>query len=196
MVVGFDSTVFPRLDYSDPEAFQAMIARIESFFQRHAQDLAGVVERAPRVAAAFDRLDPLIQKYTAKVCPYCGTVCCANKFGFPEFGDVVVFLAMGMEIPEYDLAVDPEALCQFIGEKGCVLPRPRRPYRCTWYFCEPLLLQLEIGPARNYRSFIQDLQELSAARGDLLQEFYRVWLEKGGETRSPAAALLVRGNRQ
>ncbi len=192
MVVGFDSTVFPRLDYRDEEAFWRGIAEIEDFFRSYSEELAPVFSKVPRLKAAFDRLDPLIQEYTSKVCPYCGTVCCANKFGFPEFGDVVVFLAMGLKIPRYDLHVDHEAICQFIGEKGCVLARPNRPYRCTWYFCEPLLVQLEIGPAKHYRAFIRDLQELSAARGDLLQEFYRLWLEKGGETRSPAAAMLVR----
>ncbi len=174
-VIGFDTTVFPKLDYKNPEAFWQEIDRIKAFFAKNEEALAPVFQKAPAFKAAFDKLDPLIQSYTAKVCPYCGTVCCANKFGFPEFGDVVGFLALGLEIPNYNLDVDEEDICQFIGEKGCVLPRPQRPYRCTWYFCDPLLVQLEIGPARDYRSFINDLQELSRARGELLECFYNFW---------------------
>ncbi len=176
-VVGFDTTVFPKLNYKDPEEFWQRIEEIKGFFSHHQGQLDKVFEKAPAFMAAFDKLDPLIQSYTSKVCPYCGTVCCANKFGFPEFADVVGFLALGLEIPSYDLDVDEEAICQFIGEGGCVLPRPQRPYRCTWYFCDPLLVQLEIGPARDYRSFINDLQELSRARGELLESFFQIWKE-------------------
>ncbi len=174
-IIGFDTTVFPKLDYKNPRKFWKQIKELERFFSNHKEDLSQVIENVPALRAAFDKLDPLIQSYTAKVCPYCGTVCCANKFGFPEFADVVCFLAMDLDIPRYDLDVDEEAICQFIGEKGCVLPRIQRPYRCTWYFCDPLLVQLEIGPARHYRSFVADLQELSMARGKLLEAFYTIW---------------------
>ncbi len=182
-VIGFDTTVFPRLDYKDPKGFWRQIDELVEFFSSNSQELSMVKSSVPALVAAFDKLDPLIQSYTAKVCPYCGTVCCANKFGFPEFADVVVFLSLGLDIPDYNLDVDEEAICQFIGEKGCVLPRIQRPYRCTWYFCDPLLVQLEIGPAKDYRSFISDLQELSRARGELLRYFYEVWQEKGTSVR-------------
>ncbi|NPA94873.1 MAG: hypothetical protein GXO58_05540 [Thermodesulfobacteria bacterium] len=174
-VIGFDTTVFPRLNYKDPAAFWGEIENLKAFFRDNRQALEPVFKRAPAFLAAFQKLDPLIQSYTAKVCPYCGTVCCANKFGFPEYADVVGFLALGLEIPNYNLNVNEEDICQFIGDKGCVLPRPQRPYRCTWYFCDPLLVQLEIGPARDYRNFIKDLQELSRARGELLENFYQIW---------------------
>jgi len=154
-----------------------MIDRIKAFFSEYRERLAPVFECSKELISAFAKLDPLIQSYTERVCPYCGTVCCANRFGFPEFADIVDFLAMGLSIPEYDLDVDEKAICQFIGEKGCVLSRPQRPYRCTWYFCDPLLVQIEIGPARHYRNFIKDVQGLSKARGDLLREFYPIWTE-------------------
>ncbi len=182
-VIGFDTTVFPRLDYRDPDAFWRQIEAISAFFAEYESRLGTVFKNAPALMAAFEKLDPLIDSYTNRVCPYCGTVCCANKFGFPEFADVVGFIALGLEIPGYDLNVDENEVCQFIGEKGCVLPRPQRPYRCTWYFCDPLLVQLEIGPARDYRNFISDLQELSRARGEVLRSFFQVWEEKGTDRR-------------
>ena len=92
---------------------------------------------------------------------------------------MVVFLALGLEIPEYDLSVNAEDICQFIGPKGCVLPRLQRPYRCTWYFCDPILVQLDLSPAKTYRKFISELQSLSGARGELLRNFYAVWSGKG-----------------
>ncbi len=176
-IIGFDTTVFPRLDYKNQEAFCSIIEGLKDLFLNNRSIIEPVLEKAPAYQKALGKLDPLIQSYTARVCPYCGTVCCANKFGFPEFADVVVFLALGLDVPRYDLDVDEEAICQFIGEKGCVLPRIQRPYRCTWYFCDPLLVQLEIGPAKDYRNFIKDLQGLSSARGEVLRTFYQIWKE-------------------
>ena len=180
MIVGFDTTVFPRLDYKNPKSFWATIDEIKDFFSKHQTELQPIFKCANALEQAFERLDSLIESLTSRICPYCGTVCCANKFGFPEFADIVVFLSLGLDIPNYDLEVDEEALCQFIGDKGCLLPRPNRPYRCTWYFCDPLLLELELGSAKAYRQFISDLQNLSRARGDIMRIFYPLWKEKKG----------------
>ncbi len=180
MIVGFDTTVFPKLDYKQPNKFWKTIGFLQDFFSVHRHRLDLVFEKAQAMKQCYDDFDPFIQHYTSKVCPYCGTVCCANKFGFPEFADIVSFLSLDLSIPEYDLDVDEEAICQFIGEKGCILPRIQRPYRCTWYFCDPLMLQIDIGPAKQYRKFIQDVQDLSRTRGDLMRAFFPIWEELGG----------------
>ncbi len=184
-IIGFDTTVFPFLDFRDHDSFWREVEEIRDLFERH-EDLLEPVRRAARgYKHAFDILDPFIQSYTSRVCPYCGTVCCANKHGFPEYADIVGILAMGLEIPRYRLDVDEGALCQFIGERGCTLPRARRPYRCTWYFCDPLLVQIELGPARDYNTFIRGVQGLAEARGDMLRAFYPIWkdLAKAGKAR-------------
>ncbi len=177
-IIGFDTTVFPRLNYKEPNEFWEKIEEIKAFFRENRGELESCFVLAKKVEHAFSVLDPFIESYTSRICPYCGTVCCANKFGFPEFADVVVFFALGLEVPRYDLSVNEEDICQFIGERGCVLPRPQRPYRCTWYFCDPIIIQLDLGPAKTYRKFIHELQSLSGARGELLRNFYSVWSKK------------------
>ena len=183
MITGFDTAVFPRLDFRNPPEFWNTVEEIKQFFREYDGEMGQVREKALQFKQAFAIMDPFIQEYTAKVCPYCGTVCCCNKHGFPEFADVVAIIAMGGTVPQYDLSVDEGALCQFIGEKGCVLPRVERPYRCTWYFCEPLLLQIEIGPARKYREFTQDVMYMGHSRAELLQAFYQLWEQKRAESR-------------
>ena len=180
MITGFDTTVFPRLDFRNPEEFWKTVQEIKKFFKDHEAEMSVVNDKAHQFKQAYAIMDPFIQKYTAEVCPYCGNVCCCNKHGFPEFADVVAILAMGGKVPEYDLSVDEGALCQFIGEKGCVLPRIERPYRCTWYFCEPLLLQIEIGPPKQYREFVQDVQYMGHARAELMEAFYHLWQKYKG----------------
>ncbi len=180
-LIGFDTTVFPKLDLADPDGYFRVLYELKRLFKEHIDDLKPVIQAANEYKRAFDKLEPLIQSYTSKVCPYCGTVCCCNKHGFPEYADLVGMLAMGLEVPSYRFDVNKNELCQFIGEKGCVLPRARRPYRCTWYFCDPLLLQIEIGPPRFYRHFISEIQALSLARGNMLRTFYPIWLKLKGD---------------
>lgn len=179
-MIGFDETVFPELNFRSPKVFEDTIESIKGFFADHSSDLMDVFAKGIELQQAFAIIDPFIQSYTAITCPYCAVVCCANRHGMPTFGDIITFLAMKYEIPHYDLTIDPGASCQFMGNKGCVLPRVIRPYRCTWYFCDPLLKQIEIGPAIHYRTFIQYVESLSAARGRVLEAFYRIWSKQGG----------------
>lgn len=176
MFTGFDAaTAFPKLDFRKPDEFHQLIRELEFFFVQHNDILQEVKANARLFFESFNKMDPFIQDYTAKTCPYCGSVCCANKHGMPDFGDVAAILAMGYEVPAYRLDVDINGMCQFMGEKGCTLIRARRPYRCTWYYCDPLLKQIEIGPAKHYRRFVADVQEMASARGALLNSFYGVW---------------------
>ena len=177
-MIGFDTTVFPRLNFRSPEEFWGLVRDLKGFFDRNCKGLPHFVEKASIFMAAFDSLDPFIQSYTAKVCPYCGTVCCAMRHGIPEFADVVGFLSVGLDVPSYDLSLDVNGRCQFMGKTGCLLPRALRPYRCTWYFCDPLLKQIEIGPALHYRVFIKDVEELASARSGLMTAFYEIWIQK------------------
>jgi hypothetical protein len=176
MFNGFDAaTAFPKLDFRKHDDFRRKIEEIRRFFEEHDSELGEVRARAAVFMESFRKMDPFIQEYTARTCPYCGSVCCANKHGMPDFGDAVAITAMGFELPDYRLDVDINGMCQFMGERGCILPRAQRPYRCTWYYCDPLLKQIEIGPARHYRQFIADVQEMGAARGGVLSAFYEVW---------------------
>lgn len=108
-------------------------------------------------------MDPLIEEYTSRVCPDCTDVCCKQKRGIPEQDDKAYIAALGMPLPVYDAARPPEGPCQFMGSAGCVTPRWLRPWRCTWYFCDPLLNSLNMGPqkkARKLSALIRDIVEL------------------------------------
>jgi len=101
---------------------------------------------AEEYKACMLKLDPAIEHFTSKVCPYCGTVCCKQKFAFPNKEDIILFWSLDIDIPFYDFNRDINGSCQFLSYNGCVLPRLHRPFRCTWYFCEALWLQIEINP--------------------------------------------------
>ncbi len=115
----------------------------------------------------FDELSPFIEMHTARVCPHCPKVCCANKHGLPEKEDLIFFSAAGLQ-PEPS-AGPPDEICSLLAARGCLLPRARRPFRCTWYFCAPLLESMRAGNARDYRRFVDALDRLVKLRERLLR---------------------------
>ncbi|WP_456432278.1 hypothetical protein [Thermosulfuriphilus sp.] len=144
-----------------------------------------IVESCPGVRAIsralkeiISQLDPVIEGYTRLVCPQCVDICCSQTNAFYDFADMVVILAGGAKLPVYDHRRSLLASCQFMGPYGCHLPRWRRPYRCTWYFCEPLIKKMEKLPAKEYRRLLGDISRMQAIRRDLLESL-RAHLARG-----------------
>jgi hypothetical protein len=46
-----------------------------------------------------------------------------------------------------------------------------RPYRCTWYFCTPLLDHIQKKSVRKYRRLLDLLQRITQKRLEMLNEF-------------------------
>lgn len=182
--MGFDTTRFPFLNFRNEVQFSRQVGEIKNFFKKYAHLLPEVFTHGQGLKETFLELDPLIDELTANVCPYCGNVCCANRHGFPEYADVITMIAMGEELPPYDLHVDERAICQFLAQNGCVLPRYRRPYRCTWYFCDPMLLEVDTGPIKRYREFLRLVTQLGERRGELLHCFFEIYRENFREDAS------------
>ncbi|HAK61493.1 MAG TPA: hypothetical protein DCO77_14140 [Nitrospiraceae bacterium] len=116
--------------------------------------------QAEQLKELLVRSSPLIEEYTAMVCPECSDVCCRQKHGTFREADRIYLGALGIEIPPSDPERTPEGPCQFMGPTGCVRPRWLRPFKCTWYFCEPLLAALNEGPQKKARQLSAALQEM------------------------------------
>ncbi|MBI5666345.1 MAG: hypothetical protein HZC49_14845 [Nitrospirae bacterium] len=127
-------------------------------------------EIAQEFKAAFDLVSPFIEKHTSIVCPDCEKVCCIDKHGRYDENDLAFLNALGAkthhDLPDRE-ETDP---CRFLNEKGCSLARWERPFRCTQFFCNPLLKSLENDNAKLYRTFVEYLQYLISVRQRLLDE--------------------------
>jgi hypothetical protein len=103
---------------------------------------------------------PIIEEYTSTVCPGCTAVCCRQRHGLFLERDLWYLHALGVDAPPRDQARPMEGSCEMMGPKGCTQPRWLRPFKCTWYFCEPLLAALNEGPQRKVRKLSATLQEM------------------------------------
>jgi len=110
---------------------------------------------------------PLMEEFTAVVCPDCTDVCCRQKHGLYRERDILYLLALGEEVPRRDSTRPLEGPCESMGPYGCDLPRWMRPFKCTWYFCESLLAALNSSPPRKLRKLSALLQEMIDLYGQL-----------------------------
>jgi hypothetical protein len=106
------------------------------------------------------RTSPLIERYTAAVCPSCTEICCRQRHGTFTDRDRAYLEALGEPVPQHDAARPPVGPCQFLGPGGCAKPRWQRAWKCTWFFCGPLLQALNDGPRREERILSADLAEM------------------------------------
>jgi len=112
---------------------------------------------------------PLIEEYTSKVCPGCIEVCCRQKHGTYRETDRAYLRSLGEDVPPRDGSRPLEGPCELMGPKGCVHPRWMRPFKCTWFFCGPLLTALDEGPTKKARRVSAALQEMADLHAELLK---------------------------
>jgi len=124
---------------------------------------------ASALKEAFDAIDTFIQRHTAMVCPFCEKVCCVNKHGNYDDRDTVFISALGKEIPVSKSEREDTDPCRFLAENGCSLDRWMRPFRCTWFFCDPLLESMR-GSRKAYREFVDSFNRLMMIRHKLMGE--------------------------
>jgi hypothetical protein len=103
---------------------------------------------------------PLIEEYTSAVCPACREVCCKQRHGQYLGRDRLYQLKLGITVPMREVTRPLEGSCEMMGPTGCLQPRWMRPFKCTWYFCEPLLGALNDGPQKKARRLSAVLQEM------------------------------------
>lgn len=137
-------------------------------------DLRNLRFLAEKIKILINKIDPYIQENTSTVCPSCERVCCINKHAYYELEDLIYIYALGLKEPSYKKGIKDTDPCQFLTKKGCSIYRYLRPFRCNWYFCEPLLKNMENGNARKYRKIINLMGEILNNRRELMDEFLRL----------------------
>lgn len=145
---------------------------IRSLFSDHGDAFFEVSRSAQQAEILIERISPLIEAYTSVVCPECTSVCCINRHSRFDQSDVIFMTALGKDIPEEGLCIADTDACRFLGSKGCSLKRSERPYRCTWFFCSPLMDQImQQTSAAGYREFIEILQNVTKNRTTMISDF-------------------------
>lgn len=151
---------------------------IPLFFSEHRAALESVRRLAEEARDLIEAISPIIESRTARVCPDCTSVCCINRHSHFDYSDVIFMSALTREIPEEDPVVTATDPCRFLGSRGCLRERPHRPYRCTWFFCSPLLEVIEEQmPISDHRKFMEMLRKITELRTEMIKNFETVFLK-------------------
>jgi len=126
-------------------------------------------EIANELKKIFNAVSPFIEKHTALICPLCERVCCINKHGSHTKDDIYFFTALGIKAPFINRNKKETDPCGYLAENGCSLRRWERPFRCTWFFCDPLLESMKVN-GRAYREFVNSLNTLILVRQKLIEK--------------------------
>ena len=122
--------------------------------------LSSSTDAARRLKQFLLDSSPLIEEYTRQVCPSCKEVCCKQRHGLFTEADRAYLAALAEEVPPHDPSRPLDGPCQFLGASGCKKPRWQRAWKCTWYFCEPLLRVLAEGPQKKARALSASLGKM------------------------------------
>jgi len=126
---------------------------------------------AEETRALFESLDRDIEALTQAVCPSCQDVCCISRHGRAAADDLVYMNALAIQAPLGESKRPDHAACHHLGPSGCRLPRYQRPYRCTWYFCSPLLEAMDEMKPRQARALEARLARLSSLRTRMMEVY-------------------------
>ena len=139
--------------------------------------VAGAAEAVKSCKKALHRVVEAVA--AADICASCRGACCrTGKYHFTVV-DLLVYLSDGRELftPGFD-----KGGCPYLGERGCLMEPPLRPYNCVTFNCEEVerlldprererLVRLELELRAHYRG----LEELFGNRfmGGLLMNWER-----------------------
>ncbi len=126
-------------------------------------------ELADELKHAYHTISPFIEKHTAVVCPECKKVCCIDKHSRYDSDDMKFMESLCIDISHNTPDREETGPCRFLFSTGCALERWKRPYRCTLFFCTPLLKSLENDDAKLYTAFDDYFQYLVSVREKFLK---------------------------
>jgi len=80
-------------------------------------------------------IDKTLQELCLASCPKCNDNCCIRATVWYDFRDLVFFYSREKGLPPAQITKNKNGCCCHLAENGCTVPRPDRPFVCTWYLC-------------------------------------------------------------
>ena len=97
--------------------------------------ITGARQLARCIRWRLETLDRPMAALCRATCPSCADVCCLRATVWYDFKDLIYLHLCGETIPPAQLIEARGKSCRYLSAGGCVLPRPQRPFVCTWYLC-------------------------------------------------------------
>jgi hypothetical protein len=123
------------------------------------------------MTAEMNKLDKLMEGLCKRTCPDCLGVCCQARNIYYDFSDLLYIHLSQTPIPSRQTRRGPEEPCHYLTSMGCSIPRPQRPFICSWFICsdqEEIISRMLWGKETK---LIQSLDKLLLMHRDLEKNF-------------------------
>ncbi len=137
---------------------EAWLAALPASEREHARQIASNIKER------IEWLDAPMSAYCFATCPQCEDPCCNGRRVFYNQSDLIYLSALGDKIPPGQTRRHATQACRYLSPRGCLVPRPYRPYVCVWFLCEPQLEMLRQERVSFERRFVAVLQEIRDLR--------------------------------
>lgn len=129
------TSVDTMIPWSSPPHWKAVNDALGGRLERYSRRLAPARQHAEAIAHQFDLLGGWFDHLAADTCRVCPEPCCRHAKVWLDFKDLLFIHLQESSPPPHQLRRNLREPCRYLGCSGCTLPRPARPWVCTWYVC-------------------------------------------------------------
>lgn len=127
-----------EIPWQETGAFLEIQCFFRTMDQRRGRAFDLLRDLAGEIYGIMDGLAPDLDGFCRTTCLSCRDNCCARATIWYDFKDLLFLYFSGQGLPGGQIAKKPAGgVCGNLESAGCRLPRPARPFVCTWYLCSP-----------------------------------------------------------
>lgn len=156
-----------NIPWQKPSEFRAAVDSLARLDMNSGRDLDPVRAFAVEINGLIRRMSGDLDRICRITCPGCRNNCCERATIFYDFKDLL-YLYFGPDDLPHRQIYREAGRCIHLGDRGCVLPRDRRPFVCTWYFCPAQKQDPGFGRLNGI------VREIKALREDMEDGFCRI----------------------
>jgi hypothetical protein len=140
-------------------------ASIRLHLRRYAAELIPARRLARGQRRLLEQVAPLMETLCVETCPVCSDPCCSRADVYYDFPDLLYLQFLRLPLPDAQPRLIRNRSCAHLAADGCALPRPCRPWICTWFVCPE--------QRRLLTTRLQGLQERLAQALDIIKHHRR-----------------------
>ena len=157
--------------WGDISQWREANAALADLIERKASRLERAYREAGYIEGLLRDTAPLMDRLGHRTCRSCAEPCSLPVTAWFDFRDLLFLQLSKGPVPLAQMLPGLEAVCRYLTETGCSLPRLARPWICTWYLCpgQTELLRRELP--RDSLRISRAWEEIKAARKRMERAF-------------------------
>lgn len=157
--------------WGSPDSWSQANRTIRHLLAIHGTRLGVVVRTADRIRQYMADLEPFLEGLCNRTCRFCPDACCLGARVWYDYRDLVFLHITRQSIPAAQPQIPRNAVCRFLGVRGCRIERLKRPWICTRYLCPTQTTRLRRRAPDRLDWFSEMIRVIKHARIGMEKDF-------------------------